>query len=225
MHQEGALIAASRGRPEAFGPALDAVLTTLGYARDDGGELSLFTYSPARGGCLTATMPPSLARALARRLATQLAAPVSLLHGTAVFREDTKPACRFDAFEVVYEADGRQAVPRPPVVDELDFDDEALDTDKPWRLVEWALDAAMHAWAPGAGRSLGSTSYRAPPLTGVPKLDGLLTEVRLGAAAEIATVDGRAAVRVKTEDGSTITTFVTPEELARLRELAPMLRG
>lgn len=225
--EHGALVGIATGRGNRFSPALDEVLSELGFRpggtakltrwpreTENDRNIELSYLEVERGGWACVGTSPPMARAIATRLAARLTNPVQLFTATARFT-DSSLACTVE--DRIVRSDGASAV--GAFARELEAsvggDWRELCDHKMYFAMGSLLDAAIEHWItmPFERRDV---LWSGPPSLGDRRLDEVAMRIRTATSAQLGTLDGRTCVRVKAADGATATSFLTDDELARL---------
>jgi len=214
-----------------FGAAFERMLAELGFLRGDEmkawsrwpttrpkGQLEVKQMTPQRGAWACVGVVPPMARAIAARLAVQLKAPVQVFTATVRYkREEDDRELQAQIEDRTFRPDGSSAVGTfAREVEEAAYGDwRGLCDAKSDFLIGTLIDGAVAAWV-SSPYEMVTAVWSAPASLGDARLDELAQRIRLAVRAELTTIDGRTCVRVSTADGERSTSFVTPDELARL---------
>jgi hypothetical protein len=225
--QEGALIGTRDGDPAVIHAAFAFALQELGFVAisEEAAPYCLSVgaqpFVQEEGGWIVVRLPPATAREIGRRVAARVDRAVWVATARALHSDTTTPSVSFDAHEVAIEPSGKLSRPLPSGIDDIEWDDEARNTDKPWRLVEMALDEAIGAWSVRGGHSHPVAYWRFPPRLESARLEALALKLRAGATAERVLVSGRPALRVRDVEGAVSTAFLSDDELRALAAACP----
>ena len=226
--EHGAVVGLSGGRAPRFVTAFDEVLAELGFTpaapqkltrwpreEEQRRELEVSHFAPERGGWACIGTSAAMARAIATRLAARLKLPVQVFTATARF-DDRTLQCTVE--DRLVRADGTSAIGSfaRDLEDSVGGNWKELCDHKSYAAMTALLDAAIDAWVPSPFERRDAM-WSPPPSLGDRRLDELALRIRVATRAQLTTMDGRACVRVTMADGATTTSFLTPDELARLQ--------
>lgn len=205
--QHGAIL---RTRQARLPPILAAV-RSLGRTEVSVGEAATLVriYSGPEQVAIVAGFSPAEARAVAARSGLRMRG----FAVTVTYAEGRRPACTMvqSAFEVAE----RRFADLDLSLD--DFDDEALDTDHPWRVTEAALDEVASRWALVLRDPSIQLGLAPPPSLGSPRLDAILDAVRT--AAEVRVFPDHLEIRAP--DRSLQHSYLPPEGIDALKPWLP----
>jgi hypothetical protein len=226
---DGAAIVCDAGL-DAIVEAFDRAVTSLGYTDDDPADVEVITFDDARGGCVAFATSRDLALAIGQRLARRLGHEVRVL--TASVREAHDRgcdgfACKADDVTIGVNGSMRPGPWAAHVTGQWADNWGAICDGKMYFAVPALLEDAIQTARAGA-TPRGSLLFRSPPSLGSSRLDDLAMKARASDRAVLSSVDGRDCIRI-TSAGTTITSFLEPEEARALQgalpELADRVRG
>ncbi len=205
-----------RGATTTIGAAFASVIGELGYVRTQAAaDLEIAIAAGPRAMCFSGPMTAAPALAVGKRLAARLAAPVRVMTAHLIEGKDASFSC--DVRDVTVTAAGAanpgtwaEALER----DHVHSWDDVCDGKAYFAVSSLVRDARDTVLPDGV---LGdSIHFAAPTSLGSMRLDEIARQVRFADRTQLATMDGRACIRI-TSVGTTITSFVEPGELAILR--------
>ena len=192
----------------------ESVMGASGYTDDDPADVEVSLHRGDGGACIALAGTKDFAIAIGRALSRRLERSLRVFTASAIERGDDF-VCAVD--DVTIGVDGSTSPGRwaGDVVSEYGDNWGNLCDGKFYYAVSGVLAHAIGTVLPDAGEEQ-SLLLHSPWSLGSPRLDELVLRARLAERAELTEVGGRECIRIRSA-GSTVTSFVDPDEAEALR--------